>query len=463
MEKFVFKRVLNPRMAWVNYLKKIVVYLAIIIIAILSFQISTIKLEFPLYRVVLDPGHGGKAIMPKDEYGDRFDLLSMKYLDKYREGASYQDYQEHIYTYEIAKRVEALLQLLSPQGDFEKFYLILQKYTDKPVKRVYIQAYISRGPSLNSHLIHKDPNAPYRLFDYIGNDGTLKEGRISYINSLHPHLVLSIHFALNSSPYFRGMNAVIAAPYSFLYKGLQFLQGTIADRSFFYNSTYADWFSENDNKSDFYWFCNDVMMYFTGYRIKNDYSIDLNNFRGYRYNMVQWAFNDPPGWAHIAKLHPPKTPYANDIQQFVPKNAFFDREQSKYEQYRRDGGFEGYGGDNLYASNEIIRFVLYNLYAKGIRHKDQRLAPPYISIWSVPLHINAINAFIEFGYLARPYTRSIINNHLDDVAEGIAVGIYSLFTGVEVSKKYPYKPLGKKIDLDKYTIDKSNDYFTIVR
>ncbi|HOM09681.1 MAG TPA: N-acetylmuramoyl-L-alanine amidase [Spirochaetota bacterium] len=450
-------------MANVDCLQKIVVFLVVITITIFSFKIPITRLEFPLYRVVLDPGHGGKATIPKDEYGDRFDVLSMKYLDVYREGASYKDYHEHIYTYEIAKRVDALLQLLSPNGNFEKFYTILQKYTDKPVKRIYIQTFMSRGPSLNSHLIHKEPNAPYRLFDFISNDGTLKEGRISYINSIKPHLVVSIHFALNSSPYFRGMNAVIAAPYSILYKGLQYFQGTLTDRSFFYHSKYADWFTEDERKSGFFWYSNDVVMYFTGYRIKNDYSINTDAFRGYRYNMVQWAFSDPPGWAHIAKHHPPKTPYANNIQQFIPQNAFFTREQSKYEQYRRDGGFEGYGGDNLYASNEIIRFVLYNLYSKGIRHKDQRLAPPYISIWSVPLHINAINAFIEFGYLARPYTRTIINNHLDDVAEGIAVGIYSLFAGVEVTKKYPYTPYGKKIDLEKYKIDNDNDYFTIVR
>ncbi len=450
-------------MAWAGCLKKFAIYLVVSAITLFTFQSSVIQFEFPIYRVVLDPGHGGKAIIPKDEYGDRFDVLSMKYLDTYREGASYKDYYEHIYTYAIAQRVEALLQLLSPDGNFEKFNTILQKYTDKPVKRIYIKVFISRGPSLNSHLIHKDPNAPYRLFDFIGSDGMRKEGRISYINSLHPHLVVSIHFALHSSPYFRGMNAVIAAPYSILYKGLQYLQGTIADRSFFYNSKYADWFTENEHKSGFYWYCNDVALYFTGYRIKDDYTIDANAFRGYRYNMVQWAYNDPPGWAHSAKHHPPHTPYADNIKEFIPQNAFFAREQSIYEQYRRDGGFEGYGGDNLYASNEIIRFVLYNLYSKGIRHKDQRLAPPYISIWSVPLHINAINAFIEFGYLARPYTRTIINNHLDDVAEGIAVGIYSLFTGVEVTKKYPFTPYGKKIDLDKYRIDKSNDYFSIVR
>ncbi|MCX8124235.1 MAG: N-acetylmuramoyl-L-alanine amidase [Spirochaetes bacterium] len=444
-------------------LKKVVIYIVLIIVAIISIHTPICQLEFPLYRVVLDPGHGGKAILPKDEYGDRYDVISMKFLDKYREGASYKSYHEHVYTYEIAKRVEALLQLLSPNGNFEKFYTILQKYTSKPVTRIYIQTFISRGPSLDSHLVYKNPNAPYRLFDFVDNNGTVAEGRISYINSLKPHLVVSIHFALNSSPYFRGMNAVIAAPYSILYQGLQYLKGNITSRSFFYNSRYADWFTEDEKKSGFFWYCNDVAMYFTGYRIKNDYTLDTNEFRGYRYNMVQWAYSDPPGWAHIAKHHPPYTPYANTFKEFVPYNAFFAREQGKFEQFRRDGGIEGYGGDNLYASNEIIRFVLYNLYSKGIRHKDQRLAPPYISIWSVPLHINAINAFIEFGYLARPFTRTIIDNHLDDVAEGIAVGIYSLFAGIEVNKQYPYTPYGKKIDLNKYVIDKSKDYFSIVR
>ncbi len=99
----------------------------------------------------------------------------------------------------------------------------------------------------------------------------------------------------------------------------------------------------------------------------------------------------------------------------------------------------------------------------GVRHKEQRLAPPYISIWSIPLHVNAINAYMELGYLARPYTRYILDNHLDDMAEGIAAGIYSLFAGIEVSSKISCAPYGKKIDLKKYTINNNNNYFTIVR
>jgi len=439
------------------------IILLFVVLIIFIFYSPCVQFEFPVYRVVVDPGHGGKALLPKDYHGDRFDMLSMRYMDIFREGAKYRQYYEHIYTYEIAVRVEKILQLTLPDGDFKKFCSIVQKYTNKPFERVCIQSFVSRQPSLNSQMLHKDPNAPYRLFDSFFPDGTLQEGRISYINSLHPHLVVSIHFSLNASRYYRGMNAVIAAPYNFLYKGLQYLQGNGGNRSFFYNSNYADWFTETEDKSSFFWYCNDVMMYFLGYRMTSNYQPDIEAFRGYRYNMVQWMYNDPPGWAHIAKYHPAKTAYADDIKQFEPDNAFFNREQSTFEKYRRDGGYEGYGGDNLYASNEIIRYVLYNLYMHGVRHKEQRLAPPYISIWSIPLHVNAINAYMELGYLARPYTRYILDNHLDDMAEGIAAGIYSLFAGIEVSSKISCAPYGKKIDLKKYTINNNNNYFTIVR
>lgn len=439
----------------------LVILLSILVIAV--FPTSVVIHEFPVFRVVLDPGHGGRDIRPIEEYGDRYDRISGKYLEAYREGAVYKQYKEHILVYEIAQRVDALLQLAAPGGDFAAFYRIIQKYTDTAVRRVHINTFMSRPPSLPSPHGNKDPNAPYRLFDFIGADGSLKEGRISAINALHPHLVVSLHFALNTSPQYRGMNAVIAAPYPVLYQGLQYLQGKISGRSFFLQSTYADWFTESVDRTPFFWFCNDAALYFMGYRLDNDYTVNTNEFRGYRYNMVQWIYSDRAGWEHTAKHHPPYTAYSDDVKQFVPHNAFFAREQSIYESYRRDGGYEGYGGDNLYASNEIIRFVLYSLYSRGVRHKEQRLAPPYISTWSVPIHVNAINAFIELGYLARPYTRRIIDNHLNDISEGIAVGIYSLFAGIQVPDTYPYSPHGKEIDFKKYVIDNEHDYFSIVR
>ena len=97
------------------------IILLFVVFIIFTFYSPCVQFEFPVYRVVVDPGHGGKALLPKDYHGDRFDILSMRYKDIFREGAKYRQYYEHIYTYEIAVRVEKILQLTLPDGDFKKF------------------------------------------------------------------------------------------------------------------------------------------------------------------------------------------------------------------------------------------------------------------------------------------------------------------------------------------------------
>jgi len=81
----------------------------------------------------------------------------------------------------------------------------------------------------------------------------------------------------------------------------------------------------------------------------------------------------------------------------------------------------------------------------------------------VPLHVNAINAFIELGYLNRARDRFILTRKQEVMAEGIAVGIYSLLNGLAPkNQKYRYVPRGKKLDLDKYRITEDESYFDVV-
>ena len=54
-------------------------------------------------------------------------------------------------------------------------------------------------------------------------------------------------------------------------------------------------------------------------------------------------------------------------------------------------------------------------------------------------------------------------NRQDEIAEGVAVGIYSLLAGVgEVKGDFRYKPAGEKIDLQKYNMPDGRSYFDIV-
>ncbi len=440
---------------------------AITAVALLTLftPLSLQRSEFPEFRVVIDPGHGGIAGKDRRRYGDRYDRISKTYLQDFREGASYRNLEEHALVYSIAAKTLALLELCSPGGDYGKFEKILDRYADNTPRRIYIIPFMSREDSRDREKIKNraDPNAEFRIFDYPGRFGSIKKGRISYINSLRPQLVVSLHITFKDSSYYRGMNPVIAPPYDFLHKGFEYLKGEIKDRKFFNESPYSDWFVESNGRSGFFWYLSDASLYFTGYPLKRDLTINHKDFRGYRYNMVHWKYADLRGWETRARHHPSGTAYASSIKDFKISGNFFQREGSEFERYRRDGGIEGYGGDNLYASREIIRYILLALNMRGLKHPDQRLGPPFISVWHVPLLVNAVNAFLELGYLSRRHFRYLLTQKQDEIAEGIAVGIYSLFAEISpLRRDFRYAPKGKRIDLEKYRLKNNRSYFDVV-
>jgi N-acetylmuramoyl-L-alanine amidase len=416
----------------------------------------------PEYRVAIDPGHGGVSIKPTEKYGDKFDILSGKYLDTFKEGAAYRKVNEHIIMHQIGTKVKKILELTETDEGFEQFRVIVRKYSDKEIPRVVIRSMMARPESRPREELEKkkDPNENYRLFDYPRADGSIAPGRISAINAFKPQLVLSLHCAEVTSRDRVGMNAVICPSYSFMVKGLEYLQKKRKGAGFFLNSAYADWFEEASSRSLFRWYLSDLSMYFTGYPLDRKNRIDLNKFNGYRYNMVTWRYMDNPGWDKTAIDHPADTHYANDINRFVPEGPYWDRERSKYEEFRREGGPEGYGGDNNFASHEIIRYTLMSIDNAGYQSRDLKIASPYISVWSVPLYVNAVSAYIEFGYIRMPSYSYVLTRMQDQVAEGVAMGIYSLFTGVELKPtSFRFKPKGKSIDLEKYRDSDGNSYF----
>jgi hypothetical protein len=444
-------------------LNKLELYLLIILLCLFLYPADIDKAEFLTYRVVIDPGHGGFSLVPKIKHGDRYDSLSKKYLSNYSAGTNYGKFEERIITYSIAAKVKAILDLTSQDSSFRQFKEILKKFTDNNPERIIIQTNLSRGQLLEiSDADSEDPNADYRLFDYVDKAGNRKPGRISFINTFKPHLVLSLHCDSQAPVFFRGINPVISAPYSLLHHGLNYLKGIEKDRKFFFKSSYADWFVESVNRTGYKWFLKDVSVYFTGFPVANDFKVG-DRFTGYIYNMVSWQYSDYLGWENTAKNHPKNTQYAVNPGDFVPIGKFWDREQSKFESYRREGGVEGFGGDNLYASSEIIRYILFSIYQSGNFYPGQKLGKPYISVWSLPILVNAITAYIELGYLKNKKDIYILTNKQDEIAEGIAAGIYSLFAGLKPNnKRFKDLPNGKRIDLSKYKLPSGQSYFDIV-
>ncbi|MBN2402288.1 MAG: N-acetylmuramoyl-L-alanine amidase [Spirochaetes bacterium] len=415
------------------------------------------------FRVVLDPGHGGLSLVPKAKHGDRYDLISKKYLSYYSQGTKYGKIEERIITYEIAEKVKNILDLTLEDYTFKKFREIINKYTNDNPERIIIRSILSRRKSSDTGSLNsEDPNADFRLFDYVDKHGNKKHGRISFINSYKPHLVVSLHCDFQAPVFHRGINPVISAPHSLLYRGLNYLKGNEKSRKFFFNSPYADWFAESVNKTGYRWFLKDVSSYFTGLPVEDRIDIE-DKFTGYIYNMVSWKYGDNSGWENTARNHPKKTQYAANPKDFCLQGKFWEREQSIYESYRRDGGIEGFGGDNLYASSEIIRYILLSFYQSGNIYPRQKPGKPYISVWSLPILVNAINAYIELGYLKNKKDRYVLTDKQDEIAEGIAVGIYCLFAGFKPKvSEFKHLPKGKRIDLSKYKLPSGESYFDIV-
>jgi hypothetical protein len=443
-------------------LNKLLLFIFIILIFLL-FSTDANKPEFSTYRIVIDPGHGGFSLVPKIKHGDRYDLLSKRFLSNYAAGTTYGKSEERVITYNIARKVKDILDYTLQDYSFGKFREIIKKFTDDNCERIIIETSLSRETSIEiSAAESEDPNAKYRLFDYVDKAGNKKPGRISSINLYKPHLVLSLHCDSRAPVFYRGINPVISAPYSILHQGLNYLKGIENSRKFFFKSSYTDWFVESVNRTGFKWFLKDVSVYFTGFPVADNNKAE-ERFSGYLYNMVSWQYSDYPGWEKIAKNHPKNTQYAINPGDFILQGKFWDREQSIFEGYRRDGGIEGFGGDNLYASSEIIRYILFSLYQSGNYYPGQKLGKPYVSVWSLPILVNAISAYIELGYLRNTKDRFLLTNKENEIAEGIAVGIYSLFAGIKPKNiKLKDLPKGKRIDLSKYKLPSGQSYFDMV-
>ncbi|MBP7901437.1 MAG: N-acetylmuramoyl-L-alanine amidase [Spirochaetes bacterium] len=443
--------------------KKIPIIIASI--ALFSFSNSTLlNVEKPKeFTVVLDPGHGGTDNPPLSQNGDRYDPLSKKYLSTFRAGAVHMNLKESELMYSIASKSNEILKLTQSKDGFKKFRHILSKYGIKPVGHSIIFSHLSRPETLKDSdaEILKDPNGPYRLFDYPLN-GTITGGRITAINKLKPQLVISLHCDYSPPPHHQGFTAIIVPPFRYFKKGIEYYNNKNSDDFYKTMPDAADyWLVKDRNTDSFESFVNDVALYFTSYQLKlPHFEQNPDDFKGFKQNMVQWSYSDFPSWKKEVILN--KGAYSKNLENFSPDTRFWKREMSIYENFKRDGGEEGFGGDNYFATMEIIRFMLASLELRGMKNyvyaKD-----PYYSCWLNPILLNAINAYIEIGYLTSYKFRKILTEETDALAEAVAVASYSLLAETEniEDMNFANKPKFKNIDLNKYIIN-NKSYFDLV-
>ncbi|EMY13962.1 hypothetical protein LEP1GSC043_2104 [Leptospira weilii str. Ecochallenge] len=120
------------------------------------------------FKVVIDPGHGGLDLKPKEDHGDKYDPISGKYLELYKAGASFKERKERTIVLELAKELKEVLDLTKTEEGFKTFRSYMKSFTNDNIPWIQIDSVMTRNENAEEREFSssEDPNAPYRLFDY---------------------------------------------------------------------------------------------------------------------------------------------------------------------------------------------------------------------------------------------------------------------------------------------------------
>ncbi|MDI7218597.1 N-acetylmuramoyl-L-alanine amidase [Leptospira santarosai] len=431
-------------------------------------EIPNSKSPLKTFKVVIDPGHGGLDLKPKEDHGDKYDPISDKYLELYKAGASFKERKERTIVLELSKELKEVLDLTKTEEGFEIFRSHMKSFTKDTIPWIRIDSVMTRDEDAEEreYSSNEDPNAPYRLFDYPDKKTKeIQQGRISFINREKPNLVVSLHLNPSYKEHPGGMAAVLTPSYRTFYvlKGIG--EGKYGKEKF-ERSPWSEWMIFKKGWSRLENAIADAWIYFHGYwPNQSGKKTDLSAFEGYRQNMIRWKYKDLPGWEELAKIGG-KGQYSKSHKHFIAEGKFWEREKSLPELWRREDGREGFGGDNHYASAELMRFVQYGLRKRKTEGKFPEPGPinkPYLSTYALPTFINAISAYLEIGYIDKEKDMILLTKRKKDVAISLAAGIYSLVHGIKIkNQNYPYVPVGKKINWKRYETRKEGNYFQIV-
>ncbi len=421
------------------------------------------------YTVVIDPGHGGYG---SPRYDDKWDPVTGRYLEPYGSGMRYQQYEEHFVMMKLAREVRKRLELTSTEKGFSEFKKILNEFTDSEnLPWISLKTVMTRNESWQERFKETDPgiNDPYRLYDFPDrrNKKRIRMGRISYINSVSPHLAVSLHMTPAGRGHPGGMAAVLTPGYDTfdLIRRIHLDQEPVSsiEKSPWFKDSL--WIISDSGWSKYESARADTWVYFHGFRsLRSGSGPWLLKNRGIRHNLITWNYRDTAGWEKLFRLNGPG-PYSRDYREFQATGKFWDRERSAAERWKREGGPLGFGGDNHYATDELMRFLQFkmrNLNAENSSRyrKPGPIHPPYVSAYSLPNYVNAVTAYIETGFLNRETDRTYMTRDRAAMADALAAGIYSLFTGIKVrSKSFPFEPKGAPLNFSRYEQLPEGNYF----
>jgi N-acetylmuramoyl-L-alanine amidase len=451
------------------------------------------------FVVMLDPGHGGKPERQSKTGGAHWDPDKKEFLSYYRFGAASRNsgrtWTEESLVMWLARKVKKRLELLKSEEGRQEFEKITKRVTGKDIPKDYFSdmqapvVYLSRDNSYLDHPKKGKPNVNrfFRLFDSPESfdakskaaKGTTK-GRLSKMLQKTPDLTVCLHINGAATKSARGIHSLFVPHHDHFEKVRKEILGEKVLKDKKWKKVYRCWFKHAASRSRKQWMYNDTWTYFTGYGSSVD-GTKLNTATdiGSRQEDLQWKYVSSSRPARV-------TTVAMDYT-----GPFWTRERSEHEKYRRAGGRLGYGGDNLYSGDELVKFTklaLWNDYVASKKQKSQSpeksgkkkqvkfsekavsayLGPghrPVAADWAVPLFTNSVTAFLELGYITNSKDFWILRNKLDVIADGISVGIVSLRKGIACKKAVPYKemPLGKPVKWNVYNTSDTTSYFEEIR
>jgi hypothetical protein len=406
---------------------------------------------------VIDPGHGG--IAKGKTFGDKYDPLSKKYLETYKEGTKSGEFRESEIVIPIAKELKRILD--STKSSSNELEQIVNKFTKEEYKPIQFETLITRDDTVDfNQAFDTDPNEKYRLYDDIDpSSGKRRLGRISRINQFKPHLIVSIHLNPASKKESGGMACVLTPNY-LVFSKIRKIANHELPKDIFTSSVYSQWLVSTQGWSPLQNAIGDSWIYFHGYwSNKKGTKADENRFEGIRQNMVTWNYADQNFWDMEIDRDVPG-PYAKSHENFREEGLFWEREKSIYEKYRRGSTWNQLDGDNHTACKELLGFT--RLGNKVLQKKSDsiQLKKPYLSAYSLPTFTNAVVAYLEIGYINRKADRERLMQDRNTTASSLSVGIYSLFKGIKLKTKFEHSvPTGNPLDWSKYNLSNGKSYF----
>ncbi len=419
------------------------------------------------FRVFLDPGHGGKPEPASTRGGAHFDPLSGRFLNVYSYGTEYRApggivISEQQQVLALARKIRERLDWTRTEDGWERFQALLARFGAvlPPFHRVMFETRLSRENDFRSHpdAGRRDVNKHFRIFDSPSRipwdpSVPMQEGRLSKAAAFAPDLLLSLHIDGSRNRQQRGMSALFVPSHADFELARRIALGTAKPTDVAKKLRHW-WKYSGHGRDKTQWMLNDCWTYFTGYRSDPSGSrADLESYIGQRWQHVRWAYAEDVE-------APPRTSLAGPFT-----GRWFERERSAYEGFRRGEGPEELGGDNLYAGQELIRFLRYALwkdysdggtaFAKDLTPRE--LLPPHEkptgSDWAMPLFTNAVAPYLELGQLWNSKDRFLLTEKLDVMADALAVGIYSLVTGFATPQLEGVdSPKGVRIEWERYRL-----------